>query len=243
MEPVRPPSPSAVPPSASNADGPPRPPRWDDDGPRSRRGAETRARLVEAAKAVFEEKGFHEARISDFAERAGLTHSAFYHYFDSKEEILREVATVIDHTLNAGVDIILDQRSTATPRERIAAAMRIRLKAHREEARIMNVIEQVSRHNEPVRALWSQFYEQHVKEMANSIEQLQRRGLADPALDPVIVTDALAVMTIRFAEKSLLEEDSGYDFDTGVDQLTRIYINALQLRDPKKPRRRREEPT
>ncbi|MDT3440609.1 MULTISPECIES: TetR/AcrR family transcriptional regulator [unclassified Pseudofrankia] len=241
MEPLPQPSPATASPSISGADSRLRAQRWDDDGPRSRRGAETRARLVEAAKAVFEEKGFHEARISDVAERAGLTHSAFYHYFDSKEDILREVAAVLDHTLNAGVDIILDPTSTATPHERLASAMRTRLEAHRKEARIMGVIEQVARHNEQIRALWTQFYKQHVKEMANSIAQLQRRGLADPALDPVIVTDALAVMTIRFAEQSLLQDDSGYDFDTAVEQITRIYINALQLREPKKPRRRRDD--
>ncbi|MET0912254.1 MAG: TetR/AcrR family transcriptional regulator, partial [Acidimicrobiales bacterium] len=57
-------------------------------GPRSRKGEETRARLVVAAKEVFEEHGFVEARISDIAKRAGLSsHGAFYHYFDSKEQV------------------------------------------------------------------------------------------------------------------------------------------------------------
>ncbi len=60
--------------------------------PRSRKGAETRARLLEAAKRVFEEKGFLDARISDISERAGLSHGSFYHYFDSKEQIFREIA-------------------------------------------------------------------------------------------------------------------------------------------------------
>ena len=49
--------------------------------PRSRKGAETRARLVEAAKKVFERDGFLNARILDIAETAGLKHGSFYHYF------------------------------------------------------------------------------------------------------------------------------------------------------------------
>ena len=53
-------------------------------GPRSRKGAKTRARLLAAAKETFEEDGFLDARISDIAERAGLSHGSFYHYFDSK---------------------------------------------------------------------------------------------------------------------------------------------------------------
>ncbi len=65
-------------------------------GPRSRKGVETRARLVVAAKEVFEQDGFLEARISDIAERAGLSHGSFYHYFESKEEVFREVALEVD---------------------------------------------------------------------------------------------------------------------------------------------------
>ena len=43
------------------------------------------ARLVEAAKEVFEECGLPDARISDITARAGVSYGSFYHYFDSKE--------------------------------------------------------------------------------------------------------------------------------------------------------------
>src|SRR5207248_3120030 len=65
-------------------------------GPRSSKGARTRARLLAAAKEIFEENGFLEARISDIAERAKLSHGSFYTYFDSKEQIFREVAAAVD---------------------------------------------------------------------------------------------------------------------------------------------------
>src|SRR4029078_11671940 len=58
--------------------------------PRSAKGAKTRARRVEAANLVSEETGFLDARISDIAERAGISHGSFYHYFESKEQIFRE---------------------------------------------------------------------------------------------------------------------------------------------------------
>src|SRR3546814_18247115 len=69
--------------------------------PRSRKGALTRARLIDAAKEVFEESGFLETRISDIAERAGLSHGSFYHYFDSKEQVFREVAEAQEDLLTA----------------------------------------------------------------------------------------------------------------------------------------------
>src|SRR5579862_2369759 len=59
---------------------------------RSSRGAQTRQRLVEAAKEVFERDGFLSARITDIAKTAGTSHGSFYSYFESKEQIFREVA-------------------------------------------------------------------------------------------------------------------------------------------------------
>jgi AcrR family transcriptional regulator len=90
------------------------------NGPRSRKGVETRARLVSAAKEVFEQDGFLDARISDIAERAGLSHGSFYHYFDSKEEVFREVAAEVEERLSEPFNsVILDPSSTASPYDRI----------------------------------------------------------------------------------------------------------------------------
>ena len=89
-------------------------------GPRSRKGVETRARLLAAAKEVFEQDGFLDARISDIAERAGLSHGSFYHYFESKEEVFREVAAEVEQRLSEPLySVILDPHSTASPYERI----------------------------------------------------------------------------------------------------------------------------
>src|SRR5947209_18878294 len=66
------------------------------NGPRSRKGVQTRARLVDAAKQIFEEKGFLEARTSEIAQRASLPHGAFYHYFDSTEQTSQAAAASLD---------------------------------------------------------------------------------------------------------------------------------------------------
>ena len=49
------------------------------EAPRSRKGAATRARLVDSANEEFEATGFLETRISDIATRAGMSHGTFYH--------------------------------------------------------------------------------------------------------------------------------------------------------------------
>ena len=58
----------------------------------------------EATREVFEREGFLTARIADIASTAGLSQGSFYHYFDSKEQIFREVAEAQERRLTAPAD-------------------------------------------------------------------------------------------------------------------------------------------
>ncbi|MEU3609211.1 ScbR family autoregulator-binding transcription factor [Streptomyces sp. NPDC035033] len=55
------------------------------------RSKRTRGLIVEAAGAVFAEKGYNGATISDVYQRVGLTKGAFYYYFTGKEDLARAV--------------------------------------------------------------------------------------------------------------------------------------------------------
>ena len=203
------------------------------NGPRSRKGAQTRARLLDAAKEIFEENGFLDARVSDIAERAGLSHGSFYHYFESKEQVFREVAAVVDQELSAPLsNVIQAPASGATPHERIRQAIRLHLESYRGAARIMGVIEQVSRYDEQVNAVQMARHQHYRDQVADSIRQLQRHGLADPTLDPMIAASALGAMTSRFAEMWLVQGFLDCSFDDGVEQLTKVFTNGLELKDP-----------
>ena len=56
----------------------------------SRKGEETRTRILEAALGLFREKGFETATMRDIAEAAGLATGAAYYYFPSKDSIVLE---------------------------------------------------------------------------------------------------------------------------------------------------------
>ncbi|MCV7228082.1 TetR/AcrR family transcriptional regulator [Mycolicibacterium komossense] len=53
----------------------------------TKRRAETRARLMEAAFRVFADKGFGQVRIEDVCTAAGYTRGAFYSQFESLDEL------------------------------------------------------------------------------------------------------------------------------------------------------------
>ncbi|MET0390440.1 MAG: TetR/AcrR family transcriptional regulator [Polyangiales bacterium] len=211
------------------------PPAADKTGARSTRsskGARTRERLVEAAKEIFEEHGFLNARISDIAERAGQSHGSFYYYFDSKEEIFREVAAAVDQRLLFAPmqDVIL--ASSGLPlQQRIREAMRRYLESYRKEAQIMGLIEHVARFDPVVNTLRLNRHKQHSEQVAETIRQLQRKKLADPKLDPMITAAALGALTHRFAEMWFVHGAIDITMKQAIEQLSTIYANALRLTD------------
>lgn len=197
-------------------------------GPRSRKGARTRGRLVDAAKVVFERDGFLDARIADIATEAGVSHGSFYHYFESKEQVFREVAALQEARLTAPGDDE-HRRDDDTPWDRIRRANRRYLVRYRNEAALMGVIEQVSRYDGPVNEARMATIKHFVERAERMIRRLQEAGDADPALDPAVAADALGAMVARFAELWLVQGYRDYDLDEAVEQLTRLWGNALAL--------------
>ena len=208
------------------------------NGPRSRKGVQTRARLLDAAKEIFEESGFLEARITDIAERAGLSHGAFYHYFDSKEQVFREIAEMLDDQLAEPMEsVIFAPDSSADPQERLFIALRRHLERYRDEERIMGVIEQVARYDDHVAAVRAASNERHRNAIEASIRGMQRRGIADTTLDPTVAAAALGSMVERFAEMSLAQGQLNCKLDDAADTLARLFVNALQMKEKKAKRR------
>lgn len=76
------------------------------DGTRrlTRKGAQTRQRIVAAAAALMYERGVLEATLEDVRAAAGVSGSQVYHYFASKQELL---LAVIEYQ----TDVVLEQQS------------------------------------------------------------------------------------------------------------------------------------
>ena len=58
---------------------------------RSIASADKRKLILDAAIRVFAEHGYHGARVGDIAEDAGVAHGLLYHYFASKDDVLRTI--------------------------------------------------------------------------------------------------------------------------------------------------------
>ena len=69
--------------------------------PRKEMIAETRAKLIAAARQAFGTIGYAEASMDDFTASAGLTRGALYHHFGDKKGLLQAVIAEIDGEMAA----------------------------------------------------------------------------------------------------------------------------------------------
>ncbi len=72
--------------------------------------AETKEKLIAAAREAFRQRGYAETSMDDFTASAGLTRGALYHHFGDKKGLLRAVVETLDGEMDARLDA-----ASATP--------------------------------------------------------------------------------------------------------------------------------
>ena len=90
------------------------------DGTRARRRPATseqqksqrRDEIIAAAKKVFVRNGFHDTTIADIAKEAELAYGSVYWYFDSKDDLFRQLIAVEEYGLRTHVAVALAKSGT-----------------------------------------------------------------------------------------------------------------------------------
>jgi AcrR family transcriptional regulator len=94
--------------------------------------------LLDAAVRVFARKGYHAARVGDIAEEAGVAYGLLYHYFSSKEEVLRNVFRETWRALIATIENV--ERGEDTPREQLRKVAEILLRSWKRDPDLVRVL-------------------------------------------------------------------------------------------------------
>jgi AcrR family transcriptional regulator len=161
-------------------------------GPLTVKGEARRAALLDAAKVVFEEKGYLDTRVADIVDEAKVAQGTFYTYFDSKDAIFHEVAGQMHDEMMAALQP--DGVPATSVYDRIHRAMERFVAGYRPHARIIGLVEQAGTFTPELRALRLKTREAFVARAARGIEQMQQQGIADPELDPELTSEVLGAM-------------------------------------------------
>lgn len=139
----------------------------------SNRGGEKYQRILDAAVAVFAEKGFFASRVSDIADRANVADGTVYLYFKNKDEILASA-------INTAFDGFMSRARTelegiANPTERLRRLAYLHLQALGSNRNMAVVFQMELRQH--TRSL-SEFSHEHLVEYFNLVRQAIRDGKA-----------------------------------------------------------------
>lgn len=75
--------------------------------------AQTREKLIKAARQAFATRGFADSSMDELTAQAGLTRGALYHHFGDKKGLLQAVIAQIDGEMMARLGAILENAPTA----------------------------------------------------------------------------------------------------------------------------------
>jgi TetR/AcrR family transcriptional regulator, repressor for uid operon len=186
---------------------------------------EKRREILEAAERCFVRDGFRGASISDICGEAGISPGHLYHYFASKEAIIRamtdaglEYATSRLSTMMQGSNAISAllsefERSKSAHGHRPASQAFI-FDMLAEAVRNPAIADIVSEHSRALRSLLSAF-----------LRDAQDRGQIDGALDPDLA--AAILMSVIDGAKTLAIRDPELDMAKGIDVLKTLISRFL----------------
>jgi AcrR family transcriptional regulator len=136
---------------------------------------EKRRRLLDAAVKVFARKGYHASRVGDIAEEAGVAHGLLYHYFASKEDVLR---AVFRETWRALIDTIESvEEAGDPPREQLRKVAEILLRSWRRDPDLLRVLVLEVTRSQHLRGEMDEIGESFV-----AIQEIVERGQADGSI-------------------------------------------------------------
>ncbi|MBC7297674.1 MAG: TetR/AcrR family transcriptional regulator [Demequina sp.] len=196
--------------------------------PLTRRGEQTRAKLLEAAEHVVADIGYHEASIVKITERAGVGMGTFYLYFDSKQTVFEALVVDLNRRVRHSMAAAMEGTGSRVEAERAGFSGFFRFTAqHPALYRVVREAEFVS--PQMLRLHYTRIVEGYIA----GLEAAQGVGEIDPGLDPEVTAWALMGIGELIGMRYLLwERDSDgrppVDLDPDVfEAMMRFIQNAL----------------
>jgi AcrR family transcriptional regulator len=158
-----------------------------------------RGRLLQAAFALYSERGFEQTTVAEIAERAGLTERTFFRHFADKREVLFAGADALKEQL---VDTVAKAPASLAPIDAAAAGL---------EAAGAFIQEggELAQQRQAIIAASAELKERELIKLASLAaalaEALRRRGVAEPAAS-LAAEAGIAVFKVAF-ERWVAETD------------------------------------
>lgn len=191
----------------------------------------TRARLLAAAREIFDRNGFVETRVADIASAAGASHGTFYTYFTSKDEIFRNLAIEVMDEFERSRKSHIAITDAESAYKAVYEMNQRYAKLMRDNASVMAVWRQAASVNTDLRDLLRAEDEMYIRRAERGILRFRSLGFVGPVPDDRHAARALGSMVKEFCSEVFIA-DLDFDFDTSVRTLTNIWAAAVGIPIP-----------
>ncbi len=198
----------------------------------SERRTDKRSLITEAAVEVFAEKGFHQARVSDVARRAGVADGTIYLYFKNKEDLLLSIFEEKMDELLGSLGDMLEGVHDPILRIRLFARFHFeQVRTNRSAAEVLQVELRLSnkflKEYRPEK-LWA-----YLGVFGQIVRDGQAQGLFRPELDSFIAMwsffGALDELAMQWV---LSRKQDRFSLEAAADQVADTFILGMMVHDP-----------
>lgn len=166
--------------------------------PKTGRGRATRVRIIAAASGLIGERGVAETSLDDVIERAGVSKSQLYHYFEDRAALLR---AVVVHNADSVVGGLGPVDSWKAIRSWFDAMVELQGELHaRGGCPIGSLVPQLAEADEQARLALAASFGRWEAHLRDGLQSMQVRGKLDRRAAP----DELATATMAAIQGGLL---------------------------------------
>ncbi|MEA5079855.1 MAG: TetR/AcrR family transcriptional regulator [Anaerolineaceae bacterium] len=185
-----------------------------------------REKILESAKSLFIEHGYHGLAMREIAEALGVTKPALYYHFKDKEELFLAILHKNLDDIEAGIDAILAQKVTS--KEAIYLFIQHVLNQSADDrAVIVLEIQESKQLSETAR---NDFYQLYQAKFIQKIQEIFAHGIENGeirAIDPAFATWTL--LGILYPYLAMGRESSGALSEDKIKMIFDIFMNGVGI--------------
>ena len=199
-------------------------------GKRRAQAARRRDQLLEAALALFSERGYRGTSVRDITRRAGVTEAVLYHYFANKVDLW--AAVLATYAPFSRVADILAETNDAPVEEALRALGYELLRLLRAQDTLMLALVSEAPTEPDVAKVLDGFLRSVADELGRDLAGRQERGEIAPGIDTLAAARALqGALLVRFLLTSLMPPPPDEELDRAmIDALVATLVHGLAPR-------------
>lgn len=193
-----------------------------------------RSLITEAAIDVFAEKGFHQARVSDIASRAGVADGTIYLYFKNKDDLLLSIFEEKMDYMLAGLSKALESIPDPVGRIREFARFHFeQVQTHRAAAEVLQVELRLS--NKFIKEYRPEKFWAYLGVLGQIIREGQAQGIFHAHIDPFITMWAFFGALDELAMQWVLaRKTQRFQLEEAAAQVAEVFLRGM-AKEPLSP--------